>query len=55
MAFRMAWFGAGALAFWFTGLPVAALVLAGVFAANALSEIPAVAQSPQQPASWPCS
>jgi Protein of unknown function (DUF2568) len=36
VAFRIAWFGVGALAFWVAGRPIAALVLAGVFAANAL-------------------
>lgn len=36
MAFRIAWFGVGALAFWVTGRPIAALVLAGVFAASVL-------------------
>jgi len=35
-AFRIAWFGVGALAFWVAGRPIAALVLTGVFAANAL-------------------
>lgn len=36
VAFRIAWFGVGALAFWVAGRPIAALVLAGIFAANAL-------------------
>jgi hypothetical protein len=35
-AFRVAWFAVGALAFWAAGYPIAGLVLAGVFAANAL-------------------
>ena len=34
--FRIAWFGVGALAFWAAGHPVAALVLTGVLAVNAL-------------------
>jgi hypothetical protein len=36
VSFRIAWFGVGALAFWVAGRPIAALVLAGIFAANAL-------------------
>ena len=34
--FRIAWFGVGALAFWAAGRPIAALVLTGVLAVNAL-------------------
>lgn len=36
VAFRIMWFGVGALAFWFAGTPLAALVLAALYAANAL-------------------
>ena len=36
VAFQIAWFGVGALAFWAAGRPIAALVLTGVFAVNAL-------------------
>ena len=35
-AFRIAWFGVGAVAFWVAGRPIAALGLAGVYAVNAL-------------------
>lgn len=36
MAFRITWFGVGALAFRVASRPIVALVLAGIFAANAL-------------------
>jgi hypothetical protein len=36
VAFRITWFGVGALSFWITSRPIAALVPAGIFAANAL-------------------
>jgi len=35
-AFRIAWVGIGALAFWITGSPIAALALVGVYAVNAV-------------------
>ena len=35
-AFRIAWFGVGALAFWAGGNPLAAMALAAVYVANAL-------------------
>jgi len=35
-AFRIAWLGVGALAFWITGRPIAALALVGVYAVNAV-------------------
>lgn len=34
-AFRILWFGIGALAFWAAGRPIAALALIGVYALNA--------------------
>ncbi len=36
VAFRIAWFGVGVLAFWFSGHPFAALTLAVVYAVNAV-------------------
>lgn len=36
VAFRMAWFGIGALALWGAGLPIAALALAAVYGVNAV-------------------
>jgi hypothetical protein len=35
-AFRIAWFGLGAAAFWAAGLPIAAMALAAIYAVNAL-------------------
>jgi hypothetical protein len=35
-AFQIAWFGVGAMAFWAAGSPLAGLVLAVVYVANAL-------------------
>jgi hypothetical protein len=36
VAFRLAWFGVGAGAFWAAGLPVAGLALAALYLVNAL-------------------
>lgn len=36
VAFRIGWFGVGAVALWGSGMPVAALALAALYAVNAL-------------------